>query len=38
MSDKAFIDTNVFVYLNSEDNPENRQAARDALIRIEKCE
>jgi predicted nucleic acid-binding protein len=31
MSDKAFIDTNVLVYLSSEDDPGKRQAARDAL-------
>ncbi|MDR3299989.1 MAG: PIN domain-containing protein, partial [Candidatus Accumulibacter sp.] len=31
MGDKAFIDTNVFVYLSSEDDPDKRQAAMDAL-------
>jgi predicted nucleic acid-binding protein len=28
---KAFIDTNIFVYLSSEDDPGKRQTARDAL-------
>jgi predicted nucleic acid-binding protein len=31
MGDKAFIDTNVFVYLSSEDDWRKRQAAREAL-------
>jgi predicted nucleic acid-binding protein len=31
MSDRAFIDTNVFVYLNSENDPEKQQAAKNAI-------
>jgi predicted nucleic acid-binding protein len=31
MSGRAFIDTNVFVYLNSENDPEKQQAAKDAI-------
>jgi predicted nucleic acid-binding protein len=31
MSDRAFIDTNVFVYLSAEDDPQKRQAAKNAI-------
>jgi predicted nucleic acid-binding protein len=31
MSDRAFIDTNVFVYLNSADNPGKREVAKKII-------
>jgi len=31
MSDKVFIDTNVFIYLYSEDEPEKQSVALDIL-------